>query len=875
MRSKPPECIGCPLYELGSGFVEPQGSCGNGVLLMGEAPGAEEASTSLPFQGPAGKMLDRILTTGKMDRNDYGIINVLQCRPPDNELLGMPYEAAAIAHCKVHRDKAVARFRPSLIIALGDTAFRTLTGESGITEKRGYHYPTDYGVPVIGTFHPAHLIYDRAKAKTQAKGRAGMSLMQSVIFDIKLAPNIPRENPALDPACSPVMLQNIIKWCRDNPSAWIANDIETPNSGSLTEEDIDINDPSYTINYFSCAVPISMANGPEEPGGIEVRALSYPWQEPYITLTKELLALPNEKLYWNYLFDVPRLEHNGCKVNGTIVDVMWLFHWLFSDLKRGLGSAGSYYLGVPEWKSKKDQDLAYYSAMDSWATGRLYQEITKHLTKNNCLEMATRHVTQLLAVLRRMSARGVTINIRALSEFRSYLDSQLEVIANKLDKLWPDALRQYHPTEGYVREPKDKGGMITREFTLIPKPTKKNPNPDPTPITVTRWCTPVPYNPASPKEILKYADHKNHTLTERSGKRLTSSEERYLSVLQNRYSDYIYEGTIAYRGIGKLRGTYTNWPLYCQDCSARLTDLFTCPTHGEVSVGIIHTRFTLAPATGRLSSTQPNVQNIPNDEEDPLPMRFRRCITARSGHILVRADYKGIEAVLTGWFASDAEYMKLALIGAHAYNTACYLRDVMKQPITIPHVDSPELPPLLKQVKKANKTLYSKIKKVGHGINYGEGPFKIFDQNPGMFATRSEAKSLWAFIRKLIGKVIEWQNRTVLQAATTKKIVNPFGRPRWFWDIPGEDGPAAIAQQPQSTAADIIFEAMLAVDADPLIGPYLVWQIHDELVLDVPLEIKEQAAARLTEIMERPIPQLGGLVIGADVKIGMTLAPED
>jgi DNA polymerase-1 len=358
----------------------------------------------------------------------------------------------------------------------------------------------------------------------------------------------------------------------------------------------------------------------------------------------------------------------------------------------------------------------------------------------------------------------------------------------------------------------------------------------------------------SPDQIKEYANSRNHTLTN-SGKRLDSSEERYLAVMHNRYHDRLYSGTIEYRGINKLLGTYTNWPME------------------SIGNGLakVHTRYTLTPATGRLASTAPNTQNIVNDEDDPLAMEFRKIIVPSPGNILIRADYRGIEAVLTGYFAGDEAYMSLALKGVHAYNVANYLK------LQVPALNDPALVPFLKGVKKQYPALYGKIKKVGHGINYGEGPFKIYDQNPGMFENRAEAKQLWKFIRSQMPKVIEWQNRTVLQAGTTRRLQNPFGRPRWFFDIPGEDGPAAIAQQPQSTAADVIFEAMIACDEDPGtpecpgIGEWLVWQIHDELVLDAPVEYAIEAAKRLKAIMERPIPELGGLVIEADVKLGYSL----
>lgn len=875
MNSKPAECVGCPLYALGEGYVPPYGTCGNRTLIMGEAPAEEEVKVGQPFVGPSGRLLERILTTGKLAREDYGIINTIQCRPPDNRLSGEHYEASAIHHCKVHRDNAITRFRPERIIALGDIAFRTLTGESGISEKRGYHYHSGYqtaggqSIPVIGTYHPAHLIYDRKAAKQQAKGKVGMSLMQAVLFDIKEAPTIPREDPHLIPAITGDKMEEFKKHAM--LSQWLAVDIETPTGIHLSEEDRDIEDPSFTINYCSLAIP--MSSGDDMHTQQRVWGISFPWQEPYIGMTAELLATTMPKLLWNYMYDVPRLEHNGLPVNGKIIDVQWLWHFMFSDLPKALGKVAPFYLGIPEWKSKKDGDLAYYSAMDSWATGRLYQEIWKQAGKRGLQDILERHVTQLLAVLRKMSTRGVCIDLEGLEQFKITLKDQLAIIEKELDQYWPQELRKYHPEFGYARTPTKKVlckfcagtrwiehagrcknckdgyarvddvvGMIQREFTL--KDGTK----------AVRWAKVLPYNPSSPFEIKDYASHMGHTLTA-TGKKLESSEEKYLSVMANRYPDSpIYSKTIEYRGLAKLLGTYTNWPM--------------TPVNDKLAK--VHTRFTLKPATGRLSSTAPNVQNIPHDEDDAMAMQFRKIICATPGRMLVRADYKGIEAVLTGYFAGDSDYMKLALKGVHAYNTAVFLAKYQGGK-EVPPIDSPEFEPFLKVVKKGNPSLYAKLKKIGHGTNYGEGPFKIFDQNPGMFTKRAEAKQLHGFIKGNMPKVITWQNTIVRQTGITKKVTNPFGRPRWLFDIPGEDGPAAIAQLPQSTAADIIFDAMLGVDADRALSPWLVWQIHDELVLDVPKAIVTPSAYRLKEIMERPIRVLGGLVIGVDLKIGANL----
>lgn len=802
MNLKPPECEGCPLYAMGGRFVPPTGSCSNGTLLMGEAPGREENDAGAPFVGPSGRLLNHLLSKARLERENFALCNVIQCRPPNNELTGAVYETAAINHCKVHRDAIIARFQPKFIIALGDVALRTLTGQTGISDKRGYEYQSTYGIPTVGTFHPAFLIRERAKAKAAAGGRGGMFLAQAVLFDLKVAPTRMPETPSLRPFIHASDFRDYADLAEK--SEWVAADIETP----------------YNLSETNIILRISFSISTHE-------AVSVPWVEPFAGISKQILAASNDKLFWNFDFDVPRLEANGCVIGGRIVDVMWLFHFLFPDLPRGLGNVAPFYVNVPEWKSQSQAQPEYYSTMDSYVTGKVYEGLRIHLRKRKMLQIADRHVTQLLQVLRRMERRGVSMDTLELKSFQTELTAQLAQLQTKLNALQPEELKAFHPASGYKRTPKATEGLIQKEFD-----------------GQTRWCKSLPFLAGSPKQIRAYATFWQHTLTD-SKKLLSSTEEKYIQILMNRYRDPIYQTILEYREVGKILSTYVNWPIGAD--------------------GKVHTKFTLAPATQRLSSIHPNVQNIPASEDDPLAMRFRRVIKASPGCKLVRADYRGIEAVLTGYFAGDVEYQHLALLGVHAFVTAKWLE------LMIPPLDSPEIVPFLRQVKETHNSLYKKLRRAVHGINYGLGPEKLFSVNPGMFENRKEAKQLHAFIKSLFKGVTDWQNRTVIQALAQNHLVNPFGYIRWFWDV-NEDGPAAIAQLPQSTAAAIIKEAMLTLDADPLCGSYMVWQIHDELVFDTPEALVEPLTSRVREVMERPIPELGGLVINVAIKVGDNLA---
>src|SRR3972149_1824396 len=111
MLSKPSTCQGCPLYEKAHGtpvgFSRPDGAGHKGVLIVGEALGRDEAEAGVPFVGTAGHFLFTKLAQVGLERDDFTLFNVVACRPPDNNLLKMPYTEGAIRHCAPNLDTVI------------------------------------------------------------------------------------------------------------------------------------------------------------------------------------------------------------------------------------------------------------------------------------------------------------------------------------------------------------------------------------------------------------------------------------------------------------------------------------------------------------------------------------------------------------------------------------------------------------------------------------------------------------------------------------------------------------------------------------------------------------------------------------------------
>lgn len=147
-------CLECPLGHTRSRFVFGSGNPKADLMIVGEAPGADEDKQGLPFVGRAGQLLTKILAAIEIDRDDVYICNILKCRPPNNR---KPLASETDA-CEPYLWKQIELVQPRYILALGLTAANTLLkNKESMTNLRGTVH--DYhGIPMMVTYHPAALL---------------------------------------------------------------------------------------------------------------------------------------------------------------------------------------------------------------------------------------------------------------------------------------------------------------------------------------------------------------------------------------------------------------------------------------------------------------------------------------------------------------------------------------------------------------------------------------------------------------------------------------------------------------------------------------------------------------------------------------------
>lgn len=155
------EAVDCQRCGLSAGRKQVVFGTGNPqarLVLIGEAPGAQEDSLGEPFVGEAGQLLDRILFAMKLRREDVYICNLIKCRAPKNR----DPDNKEIGACEVYLKRQLVAIAPEMILCLGRFAAQTLLGSSEPLSKLRGHWYSYEGIALMPTFHPAYLLSNPA-----------------------------------------------------------------------------------------------------------------------------------------------------------------------------------------------------------------------------------------------------------------------------------------------------------------------------------------------------------------------------------------------------------------------------------------------------------------------------------------------------------------------------------------------------------------------------------------------------------------------------------------------------------------------------------------------------------------------------------------
>jgi len=347
-----------------------------------------------------------------------------------------------------------------------------------------------------------------------------------------------------------------------------------------------------------------------------------------------------------------------------------------------------------------------------------------------------------------------------------------------------------------------------------------------------------PFNLASPKQLGEILFEKLELpVIKKTPKGAPSTAEEVLVELANDYE--LPAVLIEHRGLAKLKSTYTD----------------KLPEMVDAATGRVHTSYHQAvTATGRLSSSDPNLQNIPVRTEEGR--RIRQAFIAPLGRKIVAADYSQIELRIMAHLSSDA-----GLLHAFAHEldvhsaTAAEVFDVALEAV--------------------NNDQRRKAKAINFGLIYGMSAFGLAKQ---IGVSRSEAQQ---YIDRYFARypgVADYMDATRALAHEQGYVETLLGRRLYLPEINARNKQRQLAAERtainapmQGTAADIIKLAMIEVDrwlTDSALDAKMIMQVHDELVFEVADDACEalcaEVTARMANVIELKVPLLTEVGVGAN-----------
>ncbi len=347
-----------------------------------------------------------------------------------------------------------------------------------------------------------------------------------------------------------------------------------------------------------------------------------------------------------------------------------------------------------------------------------------------------------------------------------------------------------------------------------------------------------PFNLNSPKQLGEILFQRMELpVVRKTASGAPSTDEDVLSKLARDYP--LPALLLEYRGLAKLKSTYTD----------KLPKMIN-PTTGRV-----HTRYAQAAViTGRLASSDPNLQNIP--VRTPEGRRVRAAFVARPGGSIISADYSQIELRVMAHVSGDKNLRQAFERGDDIHRaTASEVFGVTQAEVS-------------SEQRRAAKA-------INFGLIYGMGEFGLA-ANLGI--TRDAAR---AYIDRYFARypgVASYMEQTKAKAHDQGYVETVFGRRLWLPEMRGAKGPrqkaaerAAINAPMQGTAADLIKMAMIAVQewiTAQKLQALLIMQVHDELVLDVPANevdiVTEQLPGLMCNVAQLAVPLVAEVGVGPD-----------
>lgn len=774
------------------------------IVIVGEAPGANEEASGVPFCGAAGHLLDSMLEEAGIYRHDCFLVNVYRKRPLGNDIgrvysripghlpkgdchpLGSRWATTEFINHVNWLKLELEEIKPNVVIALGDTAASVLCGIDSITSWRGSELPSDLvpGLKVIPTYHPAAILrqYSWRWIAVADLQRARRESLCPEVF-------VPHFRFIIRPNFQTVMstLADLQAKVEAGPT-YLSVDLET------RHQKIACLGIAWSTTEALCIpfLAVGLYNGYWLPEQLI----------PIARAVEKLLMHPNAKVIGqNFIYDAQYLARWMGFAPTPWMDTMIAFHACFLRSQKGLDFIASitneHYTYWKDdgklWDPKKQSEnqLWFYNCEDCCRTYEAAMAIVEIAAGFDLTAVVARQMSRFRPILR-MMLRGV----RFRTDLKETLDKELSAAVKAREE-------RIHFLAGRALNPESPKQLNNYFYRGLGIPEVKNRKTGAPTCDESALLTISKREPITRRLCFNIIEHRQ----------LSNSR----SVVNTRLDDD-----------NRIRCSYN----------------------------IAGTATTRLASRENAFGSGTNLQNWtkgvkPKDSETGLGLpNLRRLLGPDTEKIIVEADQNRADLQVVVWEADD-EALKEALranVDIHSLNaiTLFSLRCEIEQ--------VKERYPKQRQIAKA----------WCHGTNYG-GQARTMSGVAGISVNESEnLRRRWF---QLHPGILDWHNRVRSQLLSVGYVTNPFGYKCFFFDRLDEVLPEGLAWIPQSVVAIITNDALVNLDERHSDQVEVLLQTHDSITFQIPKTNYQTTLQTIYPSLLIPVPYPDPLIIPWDFAV--------
>lgn len=460
----------CPFYEHGIEVMDRRPLLQwNGVLIVGESPGREDVRRGVPFVGPSGKLLKKVIEGISSNMDNFHITNAIRCNFTNGRKLTDTTLEQARKCCSYELEANVVDLRPKAILTLGGIALTSVTGLKGVEKYRGATTIQTFGegeeafeVKAVSTIHPAAML------RSPEKHNWLDLFVEDVHRSVLLAQN---RIDLFRPEVKGFDLDFLVSKILVPQGVAVACDLETTG--------IDIRECGIT------SIGLARIGYDDEIGEEKTYTIAIPcpdlrpvfcteqWRKAWDALKAAFTSPSFTWVFHNMAFDAPIIERVfGIKIAGQISDTLLMHHALYPKTPHDLQSVSTQFFAVEPWKTFFDKrflnctdsaipELLYYNGADTAMTAQLNEKLRTELRRENLLTVYQndRIITSYAMDWEKV---GIGVDEEVRSNLHYSFAQSLDGLKDKLCEMAEDPA--FNPNS-----PQQLQKILVDKFKIIPK----------------------------------------------------------------------------------------------------------------------------------------------------------------------------------------------------------------------------------------------------------------------------------------------------------------------------------------------------------------------------------------------------------------------